>query len=66
MSYRIIRMFFNDSSDNYVVEEALTLAEAREHCKNKETSSKTATSAEAVKLTEEKGIWFDGYEEEED
>jgi len=64
MSYKIVRMFFKDSSDNYIVDSGLTLAEAKEHCRDPETSSRKATSTEAMILTATKGPWFDGYEEE--
>lgn len=61
-TYKIIRFFQNAPRE--VLERGLTLEEAQEHCKDKETSSRTATSPEAVKLTREGGAWFDGYDEE--
>jgi len=42
----------------------LTLEEAREHCNDPESSSKTATSPEAKERTEIYGPWFDGFEKE--
>lgn len=63
-TYRTIRMFFNDY-DTEVIEEGLTLEEAQAHCHDPETSSSTATGEEEVALTQERGPWFDGYEEED-
>jgi len=62
MSYRIVRMFLEDSPR--VVKRGLTLEEAQAHCQDPETSSKTAKKRRAVELTKAKGPWFDGYEEE--
>lgn len=63
-TYKIIRGFFRNDVDSRVIATGLTLEEAREHCRDPETSSKTATSTEAEQLTRECGPWFDGYEEE--
>ena len=60
--YKIIRHFFKDSSKR-TIKSGLTLQEAQAHCKDPETSSRTATSAAARKRTRERGPWFDGYEE---
>ena len=62
-SYRAVRMFFGEHP-RQIVAKGLTLAEAQEWCRDPETSSSTATSAEAVARTEKYGAWFDGYEEE--
>jgi len=59
---KIIRFFASGQREEIV--SGLTLEEAREHCKDPETSSRTATSAEAIALTESSGSWFDGYEDE--
>jgi hypothetical protein len=64
VKYRIVRMFFRDSGLNYVVKQGLSLAEARAHCRDPETSSKTCTDPEGRRLTEKNGPWFDGYEEQ--
>lgn len=65
MSYKIVRSFFNDEDySDEVIETGLTLEEAKEHCSDPETSSRTCTDPELVALTEERGKWFDGYEEE--
>jgi hypothetical protein len=62
-TYRIMRMYFGDH-ESEVIATGLMLEEAREHCQDPETSSRTATSDEAVERTERLGPWFDGYEEE--
>lgn len=59
--YKIVRMFFRGG--NRTIATGLTLEEAQAHCKSLESSSKTATSYEARKRTEDRGEWFDGYEE---
>lgn len=64
MTYQIIRSFFSDDYDNEVVDTGLTLEEAREHCSSSETSSRTCTELGLLVLTEARGPWFDGYEEE--
>jgi hypothetical protein len=58
--YKIVRMY--QRGGHRTIESGLTLEEAQEHCRNPETSSKTAIRWEARKLTEQKGPWFDGYE----
>ncbi len=63
-TYKIIRGFFSDDFDNEVIDTGLSLEEAREHCSDPETSSRSCTEPELVAMTEERGPWFDGYEEE--
>lgn len=58
--YKIVRRYFKGGKRT--IASNLTLAEAQEHCRNPETSSKTATSYKARKLTDRKGQWFDGYD----
>jgi hypothetical protein len=60
--YKVVRMFFEEH-EPVVVAKYMTLAEAQEWCRDPETSSSTATSAEAVARTEKYGAWFDGYDE---
>lgn len=55
-TYCIIR--FRRDGENSTIKEGLTLEEAKEHCSDPESDSKTATSPE------EPGVWFDGFEEE--
>lgn len=62
-TYKIIR-YYRDGHDNEVVETGLTFAEARKHCNDKESSSRTARSDEATARTEKYGAWFDGFTEE--
>jgi hypothetical protein len=62
-TYRIVRMF-RDSSRRPVIVKGLTLEQAQAHCRDRETSSSTATSRAALKRTASYGPWFDGYEQE--
>lgn len=73
-TYKIIRFFANDGRrdrkgnpfqwENEVRARGLTLEEAQAHCKDPETSSRTAKRGPAVSMTNARGSWFDGYEEE--
>ena len=63
-TYKIVRGFFNDDFDSEIIDTDLTLEEAREYCRDSETSSRTCTEPDLVAMTEERGPWFDGYEEE--
>ena len=58
-TYQIIRFF--QEEDNEVIDTGLTLEQAQKHCNDPETSSSTATSADAEIITETWGAWFDGY-----
>jgi hypothetical protein len=60
--YKIVRMYFRGGKRT--IARGLTLEQAQAHCKDPETSSRTATSAAARKRTERMGPWFDGYEQE--
>lgn len=62
-TYSIIRFYFG-AYDPEILDTGLTLRQAQLHCQNPETSSSTANSPEAHELTQEKGDWFDGYEED--
>jgi hypothetical protein len=61
---KVTRFFQRDDVDDVEIATGLSEAEAREHCRNPESSSRTATSEEARELTERCGPWFDGYEDE--
>lgn len=61
-TYKIVRGFF--SGRRRVIKRGLTLEEAQAHCRDKETSSHTATSSAARLRTQRYGKWFDGYERE--
>ena len=63
-TYKIVRMFQSEDVSSRVIKRGLTLDEAQAHCRDPETSSRTATSAKARRYTKLYGQWFDGYEEE--
>lgn len=62
-AYRIRRYFEREGKETLTIRDRVTLSEAQAHCRNPETSSKTATSAKAQRYTRLHGPWFDGYEE---
>lgn len=62
-TYKIVRFFYE--GDREVIDSGLTLDEAKSHCQDRETSSRTALGSEAIELTKLRGEWFDGYEVEE-
>lgn len=64
VTYKIIRMYFNNDYSTKIIKTGLTLEEAQEYCSDPETSSSTAKSKKAIMHTEKYGPWFDGYEEE--
>ena len=59
--YRIVRYFERDQSP-VRRHRLLTLAEAKAHCKDPESSSQTAQGAPEQLLTDRFGPWFDAYE----
>jgi hypothetical protein len=60
-TYKIIRGFFDGERE--VITRGLSLSEAKEHCRDKETSSRTC-SAETAERVGAGRVWFDGFEEE--
>lgn len=58
--YKIVRMYFRGGKRT--IRSGLTLDEAQAHCRNPETSSRTAISPGAKRRTASRGPWFDGYE----
>lgn len=56
-TYKIVRHFFSGAMET--IKEGLTLDEAQEHCRDPETSSRTASSGDNGW-----GPWFDAYDEE--
>jgi len=62
-TYKIIRGYANHD-DREVLATGLTLEEAREYCRDPETSSSTCTLPENVARTAARGPWFDRYDEE--
>lgn len=63
-TYKIIRFYQRYDQPKRVIKRGLTLEEAQAHCRDPETSSSTCTSSEGRRRTEERGPWFDGYNEE--
>lgn len=63
-TYKIIR--FHQDGERRVLRGDLTLEEAREHCNDPDTSSRTCSVQAAVAEAALGGTspWFDGYEEE--
>jgi len=60
--YKIVRFYFDGG--HRTIKRGLTLEEAKAHSQNPETSSSTATSAAARRITRRHGRWFDGYAED--
>jgi hypothetical protein len=63
-TYKIVRHFQNESLENKTIYEGMTLEEAKAHCNDPESSSRSCTSAEGRARTKKFGNWFDGYTEE--
>lgn len=66
-TYKIVRSFMVGSSNlrkRRPIRTGLTLEEAQAHCRDPETSSRTATGAAAKARTKRYGPWFDSYTEE--
>lgn len=63
-TYKIVRVFADGRYPNKVIKTGLTLKEAREHCQDPETSSKSCTTSTGRQRTERCGPWFDSYYEE--
>lgn len=64
MSYKIVRMYFHsDKWPKETIREGLTLEEAQEWCSDTEGSSRTCKLPKNVKRTQQRGPWFEGYEE---
>jgi hypothetical protein len=63
-TYSIYRKFFNDDIDTEFLVGGLSLEDARAHCRDPETSSRTCKEPENVARTEEYGPWFECYDED--
>ncbi len=61
--YDIYRFFLKEGKTPELVEIGLTLEQAREHCEDPQTSSKTATTPTAKARTRKHGPWFDAMKE---
>lgn len=59
--YQVIRFYADSDLEEEIIATGLTLAEAQAMTDDPETSSKTATTAEALERTAMFGPWFDGY-----
>jgi len=64
MTYRIVRFYQNALVRRRVIARGLSLAQAREHCQDPETSSRTCVCSAGRARTRRLGPWFDGYEAE--
>lgn len=65
----LIRRLYRDQDPplhGTVIRRGLTLAEARAHCNDPETSSRTCTTVEGHNRTATLGPWFDSYDEDPD
>jgi hypothetical protein len=63
--YMIVRFHAADGYGPVKRRHGLTLEEAREHCRDPESSSSTAKGVVAILYTAEYGTWFDGYTEDD-
>lgn len=63
-TYNIVRMYQDPNIKNEIIQTGLTLQEAQTWCTDPQTSSRTATTAEALRRTLLYGEWFDGYTQE--
>ena len=61
--YKIVRVYYDRNKARRTIKTGLTLEQAQSHCKDPETSSKTAKSEKAKRITRRNGAWFDVYEE---
>ena len=61
--YNIVRFYQSAGIRSRVIAEGVTLDEAQAHCRNPETSSRTATGKVARDRTRKLGAWFDGFRE---
>lgn len=63
-TYKVERHYFNNPGKNRTILSNATLAQARDHCSDPETSSKTCTKAAGKRRTRLYGPWFDSYMKE--
>lgn len=61
-TYKIVRHHFRGKP--YTIKRGLTLEQAQAHCEDPETSSRTCTKPNGLRLNRRHGQWFDGYTEE--
>lgn len=65
-TYRIVRVYKRGDRKREVVRSGLTLSEAREWLRSKNSCSRTAVSSGAQYSTRKYGEWIDYYESEVD
>lgn len=63
-TYCIKRFYQNPRITTEIIKTGVTLAEAKIHCNDPQTSHKTATGPEARARLEARGPWFDGFSAE--
>jgi len=63
-TYEIVRFFANRPGERKTMTTGLPLAEAKEHCQDPESDSKTCTHIFPEGAPENTGPWFDGFEKE--
>jgi hypothetical protein len=63
--YKIVRHYKDAGILKRVIARGLTLEQAQAHCKNPESSSRTATGKVARARTRKLGDWFDGYDKDD-
>lgn len=63
-TYCIVRFYKDAGHKRTIIKTGLTLQEAKEHCSDPETDSKTSTQAFPAGALENQGPWFDGFEKE--
>jgi hypothetical protein len=61
-TYKIVRGFSEGGHE--IIATGLSLRKAKEHCRDKETSSRTCSDETLQEVGASRGAWFDGYEEE--
>lgn len=64
-TYKIVR-FYKEMPElsGEIICKGLTLEQAKAHCADPETSSRTCTNRAGIERTEVFGEWFDGYTKE--
>lgn len=62
--YKIVRMYADESLPTKTIRRGLSLQEAKKHCNDPETLSRTCTLPSNVAHTERFGPWFDGFDDD--
>lgn len=63
-TYKIVRMYLDARPHRRTIWRGLSLEDARRHCSDPESSSRTCTTTSGTNRTRKLGAWFDGYERE--